>query len=114
MKRCAACSWPSASTVASLDELAEAAGLNRPSLYAAFGDKEQLYIHAPRFYGDRSVAGLEAILGRKGTIEQRLGKVYKAAIELYTRPPSAQGCMTLAIPARIGATPADRGRSPPR
>src|SRR5262245_49224065 len=26
---------------ASLDELAAAAGLNRPSLYAAFGDKEQ-------------------------------------------------------------------------
>jgi AcrR family transcriptional regulator len=78
---------------ASLDELAEAAGLNRPSLYAAFGDKEQLYIHALRFYGERSVAGLDAILGGKGTIEQRLGKVYKAAIELYTRPPSAQGCM---------------------
>ena len=78
---------------ASLDELAEAAGLNRPSLYAAFGDKEQLYIHALRFYGERSVAGLDAILGGKGTIEQRLDRVYKAAIELYTRPPSAQGCM---------------------
>jgi AcrR family transcriptional regulator len=35
---------------ASLDELAAAAGLNRPSLYAAFGDKEQLYIAALRFY----------------------------------------------------------------
>jgi len=72
---------------ASLDELAEAAELNRPSLYAAFGDKEQLYIHALRFYGERSVAGLEAILGGKGTIDQRLGKVYKAAIELYTPSP---------------------------
>jgi len=78
---------------ASLDELAEAAGLNRPSLYAAFGDKEQLYIHALRFYGERSVAGLDAILGGKGPIERRLGQVYKAAIELYTRPPSSQGCM---------------------
>ena len=47
---------------ASLDELAAASGLNRPSLYAAFGDKEQLYIAALRFYGARSVEGLEAIL----------------------------------------------------
>ncbi|MFX9646043.1 TetR/AcrR family transcriptional regulator, partial [Acinetobacter baumannii] len=38
---------------ASLDDLAAAAGLNRPSLYAAFGDKEQLYIHALRRYGAR-------------------------------------------------------------
>src|SRR6185437_16647354 len=72
---------------ASLDELAEAAGLNRPSLYAAFGDKEQLYIHALRFYGDRSVAGLQAILGGKGTIELRLAQVFNAAIDLYTAPP---------------------------
>src|SRR5215475_514221 len=63
---------------ASLDELAEAAGLNRPSLYAAFGDKEQLYIHALRFYGDKSVAGLDEILSGRGTIEQRLNRVYKA------------------------------------
>src|SRR5437868_8754755 len=37
-------------TGASLDELAAAAGLNRPSLYAAFGDKGQLYIATLRFY----------------------------------------------------------------
>ena len=51
---------------ASLDELAAAAGLNRPSLYAAFGDKEQLYIATLRFYGAKSVEGLDAILARAG------------------------------------------------
>ncbi len=78
---------------ASLDELSEAAGLNRPSLYAAFGDKEQLYIHTLRFYGARSVAGLDEILAGKGPLEKRLARVYKAAIELYTAPPRAAGCM---------------------
>ena len=38
----------------SLDDLAEAACLNRPSLYAAFGNKEQLYLHALRQYGASS------------------------------------------------------------
>ena len=84
---------------ASLDELSEAAGLNRPSLYAAFGDKEQLYIHTLRFYGARSVAGLDEILAGKGPIEKRLGQVYRAAIELYTAPPRAAGCMIVGTAA---------------
>jgi AcrR family transcriptional regulator len=99
---------------ASLDELAEAAGLNRPSLYAAFGDKEQLYIHTLRFYGTKSIAGLDAILAGPGTIEQRLAKVYMAAIDLYTAPPDRPGCMivgTAAVEApthpKIAAVAAD-------
>jgi len=84
---------------ASLDELAEAAGLNRPSLYAAFGDKEQLYIAALRFYGARSVEALDGILSGAGTIEQRLGKVYDTAIDLYTAPPHRPGCMIVGTAA---------------
>jgi AcrR family transcriptional regulator len=86
-------------TGASLDELSAAAGLNRPSLYAAFGDKEQLYIATLRFYGARSIAGLDAILGGSGTIKQRLGKVYSAAIDLYTAPPHRPGCMIVGTAA---------------
>jgi AcrR family transcriptional regulator len=84
---------------ASLDELAAAAGLNRPSLYAAFGDKEQLYIAALRFYGARSVAALDEILAGPGTIEQRLDKVYNLAIDLYTAPPHRPGCMIVGTAA---------------
>jgi len=84
---------------ASVDELAAAAGLNRPSLYAAFGDKEQLYIHALRFYGEKSVEGLDAVLAGPGTIEQRLSKVYKLAIDLYTAPPHRPGCMIVGTAA---------------
>ena len=86
-------------TGASLDELAAAAGLNRPSLYAAFGDKEQLYIATLRFYGAKSIEGLDAILGRPGTIQQRLNRVYSAAIDLYTAPPHRPGCMIVGTAA---------------
>lgn len=84
---------------ASVDELAAAAGLNRPSLYAAFGDKEQLYIHTLRFYGQKSVEGLDTVLAGAGTIEQRLSKVYKLAIDLYTAPPHRPGCMIVGTAA---------------
>jgi AcrR family transcriptional regulator len=86
-------------TAASLDDLAAASGLNRPSLYAAFGDKEQLYIATLRFYGEKSLEGLDAILDGPGTIVQRLGRVYNAAIELYTAPPVRPGCLIVGTAA---------------
>ncbi len=82
-------------TAASLDDLAAAAGLNRPSLYAAFGDKEQLYIHALRRYGMQVYAGLKSILSTKGRLEKRLAVAYTSAIKLYTTPPLAPGCMII-------------------
>jgi AcrR family transcriptional regulator len=84
---------------ASLDELAEAAGLNRPSLYAAFGDKEQLYIETLRHYGLQGVAGIDAIFAGKGPIDKRLGQVFKGAIEIYTAPPIPRGCMIVGTAA---------------
>ena len=84
---------------ASLDDLAAASGLNRPSLYAAFGDKEQLYIATLRFYGQKSLEGLDTILDGPGTIAQRLGLVYTAAIELYTAPPVRPGCLIVGTAA---------------
>ena len=99
---------------ASLDELSEAAGLNRPSLYAAFGDKEQLYIQTLRHYGTHGVAGIDAIFAGKGSIDKRLGRVFKGAIDLYTAPPYPRGCMivgTAAVEAptrpKIAAAAAD-------
>jgi AcrR family transcriptional regulator len=99
---------------ASLDELAAAAKLNRPSLYAAFGDKEGLYLHALKHYGAQSVAAMEEILARKLPIAQRLGQIYKAAVAFYTATPRAPGCMivnTAAVEApthpRIGAAAAE-------
>src|SRR5262245_55284938 len=64
---------------ASLDDLARAAKLNRPSLYAAFGDKEQLYIRALRRYAEITIAAMDAILARPLPIAQRVGQVYRAA-----------------------------------
>jgi AcrR family transcriptional regulator len=84
---------------ASLDELAGAAGLNRPSLYAAFGDKEQLYIHTLRRYGEQGVAGIDAVFAGKGPIDKRLGQVFKGAIDIYTAPPNPRGCMIVGTAA---------------
>ncbi|WP_170181795.1 TetR/AcrR family transcriptional regulator [Phreatobacter stygius] len=82
-------------SAASVDDLAKAAGLNRPSLYAAFGNKEQLYLAVIARHGTQSVAGIDQIMAGEGSIEQRLTKLYRTAISLYTAPPRPQGCMII-------------------
>ena len=92
---------------ASLDDLAAAAGLVRPSLYAAFGDKEQLYIAALRWYATQTLAALEVILAMNVPIERRLTDVYLAAASLYTAPPTAPGCMIIGTAATEAPTHPD-------
>jgi len=82
-------------SAASLDDLAEAAQINRPSLYAAFGDKEQLYIAALKRYGEVNVAGVNAIMGREGLIARRLEQCFRAAINMYCTGPRQLGCMII-------------------
>src|ERR1044071_6181888 len=46
--------WEGGYSGTSLDQLVEATGMNRPSLYAAFGDKQALYLKALRSYSEAS------------------------------------------------------------
>ncbi|MGL4284831.1 MAG: TetR/AcrR family transcriptional regulator [Phreatobacter sp.] len=98
-------------SAASVDDLARAAGLNRPSLYAAFGNKEQLYLAVLAQYGAQSVAGIDAIMAGDDPIEQRLNRLYRAAIGLYTAPPRAQGCMIVGTASVEAPTHPDIARA---
>src|SRR5271154_7290423 len=46
--------WQDGFAATSLDDLSAATGLNRPSLYGAFGDKRALYLQAYRQYRKRA------------------------------------------------------------
>lgn len=89
---------------ASLDDLAAAAGLNRPSLYAAFGDKEGLYIHMLRQTGERIEKSLDAALAQPGAIEERLTLIYESAIQSYAAPPVRPGCVIVNTAAAAAPT----------
>lgn len=89
---------------ASLDDLAAAAGLNRPSLYAAFGDKEGLYVHMLRQTGERIGKALDAALSQPGAIEERLTQVYEHAIQAYAAPPVRPGCVIVNTAAAAAPT----------
>src|SRR5262249_32029708 len=47
-----------------LDDVAAATGMNRPSLYAAFGDKQALYLRALESYWEQSLHTMRKLLAR--------------------------------------------------
>ncbi len=80
----------------SLDDLSAATGMNRPSLYGAFGDKRELYIKSyTRYRADARAAMIEIFRGDM-PIRERLKRIYAAALDIYVADVSApQGCFTV-------------------
>ena len=79
-------------TGTSLDALASAMKLNKPSLYAAFGDKHALFMSVLRerfrMVGERYHAAFE----EGGTLEEALRNVFEAAVEVSLGEGGPPGC----------------------
>ena len=77
--------WKKGYDGTSLDDLAAATGMNRPSLYAAFGDKHALYLTTLQRYRDEARRMSLSLLEDKPALRVYLARFYKAALDLYTR-----------------------------
>lgn len=76
--------WNTGYSGASLDSIASAAGMNRPSLYAAFGDKHALYIKALDQYWQTAHTAMQAALTDSSlTLEQALTGFYEGQLAIY-------------------------------
>jgi AcrR family transcriptional regulator len=76
--------WNTGYSGASLDSIASAAGMNRPSLYAAFGDKHALYIKALDQYWETAHSAMRAALVDSSlTLEQALNSFYEGQLAIY-------------------------------
>jgi AcrR family transcriptional regulator len=80
----------------SLDDLSAATGMNRPSLYGAFGDKRELYIKSyARYRADARAAMLE-IFSEEMPIRKRLERIYAVALDIYLSGEAGpRGCFTV-------------------
>src|SRR5258708_31937180 len=79
----AECFWKHGYAGTSLDELASATGMNRPSLYAAFGNKHDLYLKTLRRYRDESRDTAKALLADQPALRIYLGRFYHSALDWY-------------------------------
>ncbi|GGI20181.1 TetR/AcrR family transcriptional regulator [Bradyrhizobium guangdongense] len=84
----------------SLDDLSEATGMNRPSLYGAFGDKRELYIKSYQRYREDARASMTAIFREEMPLRQRLERIFASALDIYLSGDTGpRGCFTVVTAA---------------
>lgn len=81
--------WRTGYSGTSVDSISAATGMNRPSLYAAFGDKRSLYREALARYWQISLAATREALANDTPLEKALMLAYEAALSIYF---SGDGC----------------------
>jgi AcrR family transcriptional regulator len=88
--------WERGYSGTSLDELSEATGMNRPSLYGAFGDKRDLYLKALARYWEASFVVIEEMLARDRPLREALQRLYDKALSSYLAGESgSRGCFAI-------------------
>jgi AcrR family transcriptional regulator len=80
----------------SLDDLSAATGMNRPSLYGAFGDKRELYIKSYARYRADARAAMADIFRTDAPIRKRLARIFAVALDIYlSGDEGPRGCFTV-------------------
>lgn len=75
-----------------IPDLTEAMGINRPSLYAAFGNKQTLFRKVLDRYAERSGTHITEAL-EKPTAREVLEALLRGSVEMLTSPRNPRGCL---------------------
>ena len=102
LARAAATFWKAGYAGTSLDDLSEATGMNRPSLYAAFGDKRDLYLKTLEHYREESRGLARAALADDPPLRVFLKRFYDKALALYLDD-GPRGCYSIGTAATVAA-----------
>jgi AcrR family transcriptional regulator len=84
--------WKHGYEGASLPALTEAMGINRPSLYATFGNKESLFLKALDRYFERPASYFSQALERPKA-RQVAEHLLAGALDTYCNPRNPRGCL---------------------
>jgi AcrR family transcriptional regulator len=96
LDRARAVFWNLGYAATSLDDLAAATGLNRPSLYAAFGDKHALDLAALARSAKEATGALGGALATELPLRTVLHAIFDRTVEIYRRGEAGQrGCFLI-------------------
>jgi len=87
--------WKNGYQGASLSDLTSAMGINKPSLYTAFGDKEKLYLQALARYGEVQAARHGAALAAGAGSREALAGFLGSVADMLTEPTLPGGCLVV-------------------
>jgi TetR/AcrR family transcriptional regulator, transcriptional repressor for nem operon len=96
--------WSRGYAATSVDDLTNATGLGKGSLYGAFGDKHDLYLRALESYCTTALDSVRADLrGGGGTAYDRLVRHIRAQARAVAADAERRGCMMAKSAAELGA-----------
>lgn len=86
--------WRKGYSGTSLSDLTEAMGINKPSLYAAFGNKEDLFVSAIQQYVNQyGIPNFEKLMHPEASFKQRLQAYLDANAKMISDPKLPGGCL---------------------
>jgi AcrR family transcriptional regulator len=91
--------WERGYEGASIGDLTEVMGISAPSLYAAFGGKEQLFREAVALYDTLEGSVTERALREEPTAQAAIAAMLRENAEVYADPAKPSGCLIV-----LGAT----------
>ncbi|WP_294288402.1 TetR/AcrR family transcriptional regulator [uncultured Sphingomonas sp.] len=94
--------WSKGYEAASMADLTEAMGITKPSLYAAFGNKEALFTKALDLYEAEKMAYIRAAL-EQPTARAVAEHILRGAVEAQTSCDGPKGCMGVISATACGA-----------
>ena len=77
----------------SIQDLVDALGINRSSLYATFGDKHDLYLAALQRYGQNALGRVTKTLSGPGPVHQAISDLFDAAVTPVEQNEDRRGCL---------------------
>lgn len=89
--------WARGYEAASIEELTEALGIKRSSLYHEFGGKEALFLAAIDHYIDELVAPCLDRLNKGRRLTDDLSDFFDAILDLTCRPTGPRGCLVASV-----------------
>ncbi len=107
--------WRKGFSATSMDELVTETDMNKPSLYAAFGNKQAIYDKAVDAFNRLAEKHYSQALAAKSPDEpllDRLARYYHAGITLYTGEHGKLGCMVLSTAVAEADNPEIQYRLP--
>jgi AcrR family transcriptional regulator len=85
--------WAQGFSATSLDELSEAMGMGRPSIYHAFGDKEALFLHALERFRDTTGSTPLRAMEQEDSIGAGVAAFFREIVVYTTADRAHRGCL---------------------
>jgi TetR/AcrR family transcriptional repressor of nem operon len=87
--------WKQGYAATSVQDLVDHLGINRASLYATFGDKEQLFKKSFALYRKNNIEGLKQFLGQHPNVKEGFAQLFENAIIEAINDQDRKGCFVV-------------------